>query len=34
VIDLSQQKLVASVSIPGQPTGITVLHMPSPTARR
>jgi YVTN family beta-propeller protein len=34
VIDLSQRKLVGSISIPGQPTGITVLRMPSPTARR
>ena len=33
VIDLSQRKLVGSISIPGQPTGITVLRMPS-TARR
>ncbi len=34
VIDLSLRKLVGSVSIPGQPTGITVLQTPSPTARR
>ena len=34
VIDLSRRKLVGSVSIPGQPTGITVLQLPSPTARR
>jgi YVTN family beta-propeller protein len=34
VIDLSRRKLVASVSIPGQPTGITVLQTPSPTVRR
>ena len=30
VIDLSRRKLVGSVSIPGQPTGITVLQTPSP----
>jgi YVTN family beta-propeller protein len=34
VIDLAARKLVGSVSIPGQPTGITVLQTPSPTARR
>lgn len=34
VIDLSARKRVGSVSIPGQPTGITVLQLPSPTARR
>jgi DNA-binding beta-propeller fold protein YncE len=34
VIDLSRRKLVGSVSIPGQPTGITVLRIPSPSARR
>jgi YVTN family beta-propeller protein len=34
VIDLSRRKLVASISIPGQPTGITVLRTPSPTSRR
>jgi len=34
VIDLSRRKLVGSVSIPGQPTGITVLQLPSPTVRR
>lgn len=34
VIDLSQRKRVGSISIPGQPTGITVLQFPSPTARR
>jgi YVTN family beta-propeller protein len=34
VIDLSRRKLLGSVSIPGQPTGITVLQLPSPTARR
>jgi YVTN family beta-propeller protein len=34
VIDLAARKLVGSVSIPGQPTGITVLQIPSPTARR
>jgi YVTN family beta-propeller protein len=33
VIDLSARKLVGSISIPGQPTGITVLQLPSPTAR-
>jgi YVTN family beta-propeller protein len=33
VIDLSKRKRVGSVSIPGQPTGITVLQVP-PTARR
>jgi len=34
VIDLSRRKLVGSISIPGQPTGITVLQTPSPAARR
>jgi YVTN family beta-propeller protein len=34
VIDLSRRKLVATVSVPGQPTGITILRTPSPTARR
>jgi YVTN family beta-propeller protein len=34
VIDLSARRLVGSISIPGQPTGITVLQLPSPTARR
>jgi DNA-binding beta-propeller fold protein YncE len=34
VIDLSRRKLVGSISIPGQPTGITVLQLPSPTAKR
>jgi YVTN family beta-propeller protein len=34
VIDLSRRKLVGSISIPGQPTGITVLQMPSLKARR
>jgi DNA-binding beta-propeller fold protein YncE len=34
VIDLAARKVVGSVSIPGQPTGITVLQTPSPTARR
>lgn len=34
VIDLSRRQLVGSISIPGQPTGITVLQTPSPTARR
>jgi YVTN family beta-propeller protein len=33
VIDLSRRKLVGSVSVPGQPTGITVLQLPSPTVR-
>lgn len=34
VIDLARRQLVGSVSIPGQPTGITVLLTPPPTARR
>jgi DNA-binding beta-propeller fold protein YncE len=34
VIDLSRRKLVGSVSIPGQPTGIAVLQIQSPNARR
>ncbi|HEU4682428.1 MAG TPA: cytochrome D1 domain-containing protein [Gemmatimonadales bacterium] len=34
VIDLAARKLVASIPIPGQPTGITVLRSLSPSARR
>jgi YVTN family beta-propeller protein len=34
VIDLSARKLVASVSVPGQPTGITILGSAKPSARR
>jgi DNA-binding beta-propeller fold protein YncE len=34
VIDLAQRKMVGSVSVPGQPTGITVLQLPSSTTRR
>ena len=34
VIDLSRRQRVGSVSIPGQPTGITVLQTPSPAVRR
>jgi YVTN family beta-propeller protein len=30
VIDLSTRTVVASVAVPGQPTGITVLRSPSP----
>jgi YVTN family beta-propeller protein len=34
VIDLAARELVASIPIPGQPTGITVLRSLSPSARR
>jgi len=34
VIDLLGRKVVGSVSIPGQPTGITILQLSSPTTRR
>jgi YVTN family beta-propeller protein len=34
VIDLAARKVVASVAIPGQPTGITILRSPSTSARR
>jgi DNA-binding beta-propeller fold protein YncE len=34
VIDLQSRKLVASVSVPGQPTGITILRSPTTSARR
>jgi DNA-binding beta-propeller fold protein YncE len=34
VIDLARRKLVGSVAIPGQPTGITILQAPSRTAGR
>jgi len=34
VIDLAAKKLVASISIPGQPTGITILRSPITSARR
>jgi YVTN family beta-propeller protein len=34
VIDLASRKLVASVSVPGQPTGITILRSPTTSARR
>ena len=34
VIDLARRKLVATVSVPGQPTGITILRTPSTSARR
>jgi YVTN family beta-propeller protein len=34
VIDLAAKKLVASVSVPGQPTGITILRSPQTSARR
>ncbi|HEV8455345.1 MAG TPA: cytochrome D1 domain-containing protein [Gemmatimonadales bacterium] len=34
VIDLAAKKLVASVSVPGQPTGITILRSPTTSARR
>jgi YVTN family beta-propeller protein len=33
VIDLAAKKLVGSVSVPGQPTGITILRSPTPSAR-
>ena len=34
VIDLTEKRRIATVAIPGQPTGITVLSSPSPSARR
>ena len=34
VIDLRKRKLVGTIAIPGQPTGITVAHMPPTTAGR
>lgn len=34
VIDLARRKLVGSVAVPGQPTGITILQSPSSTAGR
>jgi YVTN family beta-propeller protein len=34
VIDLTSRKLVATVAVPGQPTGITILRSHSPTPRR
>jgi YVTN family beta-propeller protein len=34
VIDLAARKVVASVSVPGQPTGITILRSPTTSARR
>jgi YVTN family beta-propeller protein len=34
VIDLAAKKLVASIPIPGQPTGITILRSPITSARR
>ena len=34
VIDLAARKMVASVAVPGQPTGITILRSPSTSARR
>ena len=34
VIDLAAKKLVASVPVPGQPTGITILRFPITSARR
>ena len=34
VIDLAAKKRVASVSVPGQPTGITILRFPITSARR
>ena len=34
VIDLAAKKLVASISVPGQPTGITILRSPITSARR
>jgi YVTN family beta-propeller protein len=34
VIDLSAKKLVASIPVPGQPTGITILRSPTTSARR
>ena len=34
VIDLAAKKLVASISVPGQPTGITIMRSPITSARR
>jgi YVTN family beta-propeller protein len=34
VIDLAARRTVASVAVPGQPTGITILRSPSTSARR
>jgi DNA-binding beta-propeller fold protein YncE len=34
VIDLTRRKLVGSVAVPGQPTGITILQSPASTAGR
>jgi YVTN family beta-propeller protein len=34
VIDLAAKKLVASVPVPGQPTGITILRSPTTSTRR
>jgi YVTN family beta-propeller protein len=34
VIDLAAKKVVASISVPGQPTGITILRSPITSARR
>jgi YVTN family beta-propeller protein len=34
VIDLAARKRVASIAIPGQPTGITILRSRSPSSRR
>jgi YVTN family beta-propeller protein len=34
VLDLTAKKRIATVPIPGQPTGITMLSSPSPSARR
>jgi YVTN family beta-propeller protein len=34
VIDLAAKKLVATISVPGQPTGITILRSPTTSARR
>jgi YVTN family beta-propeller protein len=34
VIDLASRKVVSSISVPGQPTGITILRSPTTSARR
>jgi DNA-binding beta-propeller fold protein YncE len=34
VIDLARRKVVGTIAIPGQPTGITIARFPSTTAGR
>jgi DNA-binding beta-propeller fold protein YncE len=34
VIDLGMRRVVGTIAVPGQPTGITVAQPPSTTARR